>query len=172
MIYYLSELLSKLKTKKQFDDWVDKTAEELKKTIFNTRSTIYRKEVENELNDFRSLKSAYGHIRPLLKKEGYDLVIITDKQGYHSFSFRFPITKPQYDKCIEYRQSVIEELNKDGFKYGSSCIAVDEAVWTVLHEEIMKKFSFAKFFEGHTSIESVSGQTLIRKMDVARFKET
>lgn len=170
--FYLSELFATLKTRKQFDTWVEKTAAELKTTIYDTRKEIYKKEVEDELRQFASLKYAWDSVKPLIKKDKeYELLITIDNEGYHRFSFRFPITKSQYDRCVDYRQGVIKELNKDGFKWGSSCISIEEAVWTTLHEEIYKKFSFASFYESYHYIEAFAGQPLVRKLDIRNFQQ-
>ena len=169
--FYLSELFATLKTRKQFDAWVEKTATELKTSIYDARKEIHKKEVEDELRQFTSLKHTWDSVKPLIKKDKeYELLITIDNDGYHRFSFRFPITKSQYDRCVDYRKGVIKELNKDGFKWGSSCISIEEAVWTTLHEEIYRKFSFATFYESYHYIEAFAGQPLVRKLDIWYFR--
>ena len=166
MIYRFSELVKTLKTQSQFDKWVEARKNEAKALAYENRPVIYKRELEHEIDNLDSLKKAYKPISALRKKsEDYDILIGIDNKGYSIFRVYFPITRTELDKAVEYRQERIKELGK----WGSACISLDEAVWSVLHEKVFKTFKFARPI---TAIQSFDkhGSGLVRKMEVFGFQ--
>ena len=160
-----SELVQKYKTQSQFDKWVDARKKEIKELAYENRSVIEKRSVENTINDFDNVKKAFKRLNTLRKKsEDYDAVIIIDKEGYTRFRVYFPITQQELDKSIEYRREHIAELGK----WGSACISLDDAVWSVLHEKVYKTFNFTRPVKNIESFEKY-GSGLVRKMEIFGF---
>ena len=165
MTYRFSELVQKYKTQSQFDKWVDARKKEIKELAYENRSVIEKRSVENTINDFDNVKKAFKRLNTLRKKsEDYDAVIIIDKEGYTRFRVYFPITQKELDKSIEYRRERIAELGK----WGSACISLDDAVWSVLHEKVYKTFNFTRPVKNIESFEKY-GSGLVRKMEIFGF---
>lgn len=166
MTYRFSELTETLKTQTTFDKWVEARKSEAKALAYDNRPVIYKRELEHEIDNIDSLKKAYKPLKALRKKsQDYDALITIDNQGYSCFRVYFPISQKELDEAVEYRQKVIKELGK----WGSSCISLDDAVWSVLHEKVYQTFSFTR---PQTAIQSFDkyGSGLVRKMEVFGFK--
>lgn len=166
MTYRFSELIDTLKTQSSFDKWVEARKLEIKDLAYENRRVIDKRSVEHNQDLFDSVKKAYKPLKALRKKSGdYDAVFTIDKEGYVSFRVYFPITIDELDKAIEYRQERIKELGR----WGSACISLDEAVWSVLHEKVFKTFSFARPVTAIQSFDKYNSG-LVRKMEVFGFQ--
>lgn len=169
MIYQFSNLIETIKSKAEFNEWVDKLVKDTEATIYNSRNEIYKNGVARELADLRSLKNAYDGMMALREKStNYDLYIIIDRHGYHTFRAYFPITEEEHHKCKEYRENRIAELGGD--RDARMSVYFDECVWSVLHDKVFKDFSFAVPFSSYQSFEGKEYSPLIRKFEIARFK--
>ena len=166
MLYRFSELINTLKTQSQFDKWVNDRKGEIKELAYENRPVIDKRQIEHELECFDSVKKAYKPLKTLRKKsEDYDAVFGIDTKGYSNFRVYFPITQKELDKAVEYRQKRIKELGQ----WGSACINLDEAVWSVLHEKVFKTFKFARPITAIQSFDKY-GSGLVRKMEIFGFQ--
>jgi hypothetical protein len=168
MYWKISELIEDegLNTQAKFDKWVEARKKEIKELAYENRDTIYKRELENEINNFDSVKKAYKHIKSLRKKSDvYDVLMSIDKKGYITFRVYFPITEKELDECIEYRSTRVKALGR----WGSSCISPEEACWSVLHERIYKKLDWANPYTSMQYFEKVNSG-LVRKMEVFSFQ--
>ena len=169
MVHKFSNLLETIKTKADFNKWVEELTKNAETLIYKNRNEIYKNEVARELADLNSLKNAWDGMLSLREKStNYDLAIIIDNKGYHTFRAYFPITEEERDKCREYREKRIEELGGDST--ARSCVYFDECVWEVLNEKVYKDFSFAVPFSSYQFFEKVDYNPLLKKFDIARFK--
>ena len=166
MYWRFSDLTDDIKTQAQFDKWVEARKKEMKELAYENRDTIYKRELEHEIECFDSVKKAWKPLKALRKKSDvYDASFSIDKQGYCKFVVYFPITDKELDESIEYRQERIKELGK----WGSLCLKPDEACWSVLHERVYKRLGFVRPITAMQYFEKVNSG-LVRKMEVFGFK--
>jgi hypothetical protein len=169
MIYKFSNLVETIKTKADFNKWVDNLVSETEKSIYQNRNEIYKNEVARELADLATLKNAWDGIQALRQKSAdYDLCIIVDNKGYHTFRAYFPITPEEHTRCKEYREQRIAELGGDSDARAS--VYIEECVWELLHDRVFKEFSFVAPFPSYKSFDKMDYTPLVRKMEIARFK--
>lgn len=165
MIYRFSDLIEKFNTQVKFDKWVEQRKKEIKDLAYENRPIIDVKSVQHTIDDFDKLKKVFKRFIALLKKsDDYDLTICIDKKGYTSFYVYFPITRKQLDEAVEYRQKRVAELGR----WGSACISLDDAVWSVLHEKVYKMFDFTRPVTAIQSFDKY-GSGLVRKMQIFGF---
>jgi hypothetical protein len=162
MIYKFSEVAP---TKAEFEKWVNDKKAEVEKTIYSNRRDIYRNEVNKQLDDFDSLKKAWdGMTRLREKSSDYDIDIKIDNQGYTEFKVRFPITKEQYEKILDDRNTYCKEND-----IPRSCAYMCEWLWKGLKDQIKTDFDFVRFHEGDYVVEDTC-DTYVKKVSVGRFK--
>ena len=166
-------MLGQFKTKKAFEKWVDETTAKLKMDAYENRDTIWKRELENELTAFASLKYAWDKIKALRKKsEDYDLYIFIDKKGYHRFEFLFPIAQEQFNDGLDYREKRVKELNRNGFQWGSACISQDEAVSHIIRDSVRTKYPFLDIHpKSECVFERSKDRALVRRYVTGHFKE-
>lgn len=162
MIYKLSEVA---KTKHQFEKWVDAKKIEVEKTIYEKRNEIYKRQVNNQLADFETLKSAWDGLMKLRKKStDYDIDIKIDNKGYTDFYVRFPIEQEHLYKMIEDRNTYCKENN-----IPKCCVYLHEWLWKYLKDQLKETFNFVDWCDVSYCVEDTC-YNFVKKVFVVRFK--
>lgn len=165
MIYEFSTLTETIKTKADFDKWVDERLAEIDTLVMNRRE-IYPRELRNEKASFESIKNVWDAMNTLRKESpDYDITIVIDKQGYHTFKVRFPITNEERIQVIDARNTYCAEND-----IPRSCAYISEWYWKYLGDKVKNKFHFAYFESGREYQVEDTAYTNIKKIEVYRFK--
>lgn len=165
MIYRFSQILEFIKTKADFEKWVDEKKAEIKEIIYAERNEINKREVRDELDKFETLKFAWDGMMNLRKKSvDYDLDILINKKGYTEFAVRFPIDKEVYYKILDDRKTYCKE-----YDIPLSCCYVWEWLWSGLKDKIKSDFDFVNFHDGEYCVEDTA-YTFVKKVQVGSFK--
>lgn len=162
MIYKLSEVA---KTKHQFEKWVDAKKIEVEKIIYEKRNEIYKREVNNQLADFETLKNAWDGLMKLRKKStDYDIDIKIDNKGYTDFYVRFPIEQEHLYKMIEDRNTYCKEND-----IPKCCVYLQEWLWKYLKDQLKETFNFVDWCDASYCVEDTC-YNFVKKVFVVRFK--
>lgn len=137
-VYYLSDL--KCAQERSFAKWIENLIKEVN-AIVRERLSMDRYSLDSQTRYLRSLVKLYKPIKKLRKtNDKYDLVIKITNDGYVEYDVYFPYSLKEMEAARENRRKAIEELNKDGFGFGSACVRIEEELFEVLKPRIKKEF--------------------------------
>lgn len=137
-VYFLSEL--KCAQERSFAKWIENLIKEVD-GIVRDKLSMDKYSLESQKRYLRSLVKLYKPIKKLRKTNSqYDLVIKVTNQGYVEYDVYFPYSLKEMEAARENRRKAIDELNQDGFKFGSACVRIDEELFKVLKPRIEKEF--------------------------------
>lgn len=161
MYYELSSLISEYKQESAFGKWVNTQKQEIKRLAYENRNTIYKKDIEYELSCFSTITNAYNKIKELREKSSvYDVIIKIDKKGYHTFEFKFPISKDVIEEVLEKKQQSIKELGW----LGSSCVRGTEILFDTIKDKFENEYAFVDY-----SNSGLDYKNYMCKIEVYRF---
>lgn len=138
---YMSELLSTYNQQRAFDKWVDEQCDSLRASALESRDYIIKSELAHELALFTTLKKAYAPVKRLRKSSpSVDIMIATDKSGYHQFRLILPLTREDISRVMSVRSERVASLGRDG----SVCVHSAEVIWDVLGDTLRSSYPFAE----------------------------
>lgn len=168
MYKYFTDIIQKeCKQERSFVKWLEDVAKQAKELAYENRRTIYKRELEQEINEIKSFRYAYKPLKALIKKgKVTDLIIKVSREGYAEFILVFPISKEEFDQAWENRRKRIKELGE----YGSLCVDFDNCLCEVCRDRVHKMLPFLDLYDGESYpyYQKYGSDGLQRKVQVFR----
>lgn len=167
MFFYISELLPKYNTR-SIKKYIEELKAETKQKIYDNRTTIYKREIEEELKQFDSIATFFNDIKKLNKKDSeYDIKVFIDNKGYHKFTLYFPLDMKDVERTLDVYRAKVKEIGK----WGAYCVRKDEVFYEENIDTIKKLFKGYTFYgksitptNGRFSIDITSASSLNESM--------
>lgn len=126
-----------------------------------------RKELSSKVSDIkRDIPIIMSNLSELYKKDSrHDVHMFIDKYGGYKYTFHFPISDDEFDKC----RSLYDDACA---KYGRSCCRLPESVYKVLHDVVELRYSWIdmELSKSHQSYPNVSCNKNLRCFEFGRVK--
>ena len=133
----ISYLIESFKRKSSLQKWVDEQMVIARQRAYDNRSTIYKRELEDDLRRLNYIIPLWEIFKKLRKKSAdYDVLIDIDRKGYITMQLTFPITQEELDEAMENKRNYIKEHGQ----FYASCCRVEEELYKVCHQRIEKVF--------------------------------
>lgn len=170
----LKTVFDDFRNEEEFHAWVDTQSKEIRQLAYEKRSCVYKRELEQEIQGFESIKKAWLPISRLRNiNKDVNIVISIDKQGYHSMYFIFPISEEQLEAARKHRKEVVDSLNaRFGGHDGSLCYSLDESVYDTVKDTVNLLFPFANrpLDDSYKAYQPARQNLLLRKTFVTSIK--
>ena len=138
MIYLLSRL--DCKQERSFAKWIEERVKEVD-SIVREKLTMDRRGLDYEKEKLRSFVKVYKTLKKLHKiDDNFDIKLIITNKGYVSFVLYYSMTRAEEELARKKYRDAVDSLNKDGFRWGSACVRIDEKRWMVMKDKVMKHF--------------------------------
>lgn len=165
MVSYISGLIETYKRKASLEKWVEELMVTARQRAYENRSTIYKRELEDDLRRLRYIIPLWEKFKKLRKKSpDYDVLIDVDRRGYITMQVTFPITEKEYADAKELKHEWA--MNNKGYGF---CCRLGEMVYKVSHERVEKVFSGITL-NAHNSYEVYGSNNLVRWCDIVSVK--
>ena len=133
----ISQLIESFKRKSSLQKWVDEQMVIARQRAYDNRSTIYKRELEDDLRRLNYIIPLWEIFKKLRKKSAdYDVLIDIDRNGYITMQLTFPITQEELGEAMENKRNYIKEHGQ----FYASCCRVEEELYKVCHQRIEKVF--------------------------------
>ena len=133
----ISYLIESFKRKSSLQKWVDEQMVIARQRAYDNRSTIYKRELEDDLRRLNYIIPLWEIFKKLRKKSAdYDVLIDIDRKGYITMQLTFPITQEELDEATQNKRNYIKEHGQ----FYASCCRVEEELYKVCHQRIKKVF--------------------------------
>ena len=133
----ISYLIESFKRKSSLQKWVDEQMVIARQRAYDNRSTIYKRELEDDLRRLNYIIPLWEIFKKLRKKSAdYDVLIDIDRNGYITMQLTFPITQEELGEAMENKRNYIKEHGQ----FYASCCRVEEELYKVCHQRIEKVF--------------------------------
>ena len=133
----ISYLIESFKRKSSLQKWVDEQMVIARQRAYDNRSTIYKRELEDDLRRLNYIIPLWEIFKKLRKKSAdYDVLIDIDRKGYITLQLTFPITQEELDEAMENKRNYIKEYGQ----FYASCCRIEEELYKVCHQRIEKVF--------------------------------
>ena len=133
----ISYLIESFKRKSSLQKWVDEQMVIARQRAYDNRSTIYKRELEDDLRRLNYIIPLWEIFKKLRKKSAdYDVLIDIDRKGYITMQLTFPITQEELDEASQNKRNYIKEHGQ----FYASCCRVEEELYKVCHQRIEKVF--------------------------------
>ena len=105
----ISYLIESFKRKSSLQKWVDEQMVIARQRAYDNRSTIYKRELEDDLRRLNYIIPLWEIFKKLRKKSAdYDVLIDIDRKGYITMQLTFPITQEELDEAMENKRTYIK----------------------------------------------------------------
>ena len=135
MYKYFTDIIKECKQERSFAKWLESVAAKSKELAYENRRTIYKSDVQDEIDRIKTFANAYKQLKALIKKgKVTDVIIRMDRKGYIKFTLVFPISQEEFNQAREYRRKKIKEIGQ----YGDLCVDFDSCVWELCKARVHK----------------------------------